>query len=137
MTRDDAVKLVKAVHKLAGAESPGLNEKGFGGLMLGLAQLYFEHTTAQSLVCRAHVFSLPREATPALLAALEEEGQGQLGGGAFEYLPENRGLFLTRAYDVPLDEQVFLADIQALGLASLAWRKDVLPTAFERARATS
>jgi len=137
MTRDDAVRLVKAVFRAVGQESPGLNEKGFGGLMLGLAQVFFEHQPPSgALLGRAHIYTFRKEPRPGALESLQaEENAGtNTGGGSFEFIPENRGAFLTRAYAEPLDEAVFVQQIGEMGAASLEWRDGALQRAFEKAR---
>jgi hypothetical protein len=136
MTRDDAVRLVKSVFKEIGAESPGLNEKGFGGTMLGRAQVNFEHREKEGeLEVLAHVYTFRNEPKPNVLAALEEEARGgaPLGGGQYRYMPENKGVFLARVYREPVEEASFLADVKALAEASLVWRREVYPRALDRA----
>lgn len=137
MTRDEAVKLVKAAAKLGGIEeTPGLNAKGLGGFMLGPAQVYFEHQAQPpSLVCRAHIFTRHKDLDAGLRAILEEEGKGHLGGGRFEYMSGNRAMFLTREYAGGVEEAAFVAEVRALAEASMVWRREVLPRASERANA--
>jgi hypothetical protein len=138
MTREDAVRMAKAILKAAGAEGgPGLNEKGLGGAMLGQAQVYFEHQAQPpAFVVRAHVYTFRKEPSPALLQALEAEGRRpeRTGGGRLEYIAENRGLFLSRAYAQPVADEVLVAEVRPLAEASLAWRNDVLPKAMEASR---
>lgn len=137
MTRDEAVKLVKAAAKLGGIEeTPGLNAKGLGGFMLGPAQVYFEYQAKPpSLVCRAHIFTRHKDLDAGLRAILEEEGKDHLGGGRFEYMSENRAMFLTREYAGGVEEAAFVAEVRALAEASMVWRREVLPRASERAHA--
>lgn len=135
MTRDEAVRLVQAVFKSVGQQSPGLNEKGFGGVMLGVAQVYFEHQAAsQKLVCRAHIFTFPKEPEPGKIAGFEQEEQSgtPTGGGRFEYMPENKGIFLTRSYDKAADAEVFVREVGELAKASLVWRDEVFARVMER-----
>ena len=137
MTRDDAVRLVQAVFRAVGQQSPGLNEKGFGGLMLGTAQVFFEHQPQSgALLGRAHIYTFRKDPRPGALESLraEEKAGTSTGGGSFEFVPENRGAFLTRVYTEPVDEAAFVQQIGQLGEASLEWRDGALPRAFEKAR---
>lgn len=137
MTREDADRMAKAILKAAGAEGPGLNEKGLGGAMLGQAQVYFEHQAQPpAFVVRAHVYTFRKEPAPALLQALEAEGRKpeRTGGGRLEYVAQNRGVFLTRSYERPVADEALVADVRSLSEASLAWRNDVLPKAMEASR---
>lgn len=71
MTHEGALRLVRAVFHTHGRESPGLNEAGFGGLMLPDADILFEYDTVGQLVCRAHLLTL--DLTAAELEALRQE----------------------------------------------------------------
>lgn len=137
MTREEAGRTVQALFRRANMTSSGLNDKGFGGLMIGKAQLYFEHRAKETdLVCRAHIFTFRKEPRPGVIDGLrKEETRGALtGGGHVEYMTENSGVFLTRHYLQPVAEGTFLADMDALANASLVWRDDVLPRVFEATR---
>src|SRR5262245_36168675 len=113
MTRDDAVRLVQAVFKAVGQQSPGLSEKGFGGLMLGTAQVFFEHQPPDGpLLSRAHIYTFRNDPKPAALESLraEEAAGTAAGGGRFEFVPESRAAFLTRSYPEPVDEAAFVRE---------------------------
>lgn len=135
MTRADAIRLVKALFRAVQMESPGLNEQGFGGIMLPDADLYFEHQSpGDCLVCYGRIFEFRKDAEPAVLDALHAEGQSLPPGLCVEYIPETRRLFLARTYGDVVEEKVFVEQMMDLAKTTAAWSREVLPRAFETAR---
>jgi hypothetical protein len=135
MTRADAIRLVKALFAALQTESPGLNEQGFGGVMLPDADLYFEHQTpGDCLVCYGRIFEFRKDAAPAVLDALQAEGRSLPPGLRVEYVSETRRLFLTRTYDEVVDENVFVEQMLELAKTTATWSNEVLSRAFEAAR---
>jgi len=135
MTRADAIRLVRALFAAYETESPGLNEQGFGGIMLPDADLYFEHQTpAECLICYGRIFEFRKEVEPALLDALQAEGQSLPPGLRVEYVPETRRLFLARTYNEVVEEKAFVEQMLALAQTTATWSNDVLSRAFETAR---
>lgn len=129
MTRDDAVAMVQRLFRAYGVRSEGLNAGGFGGAMIGLGQVYFEHRPDGILLCSALIYRFHNEPKPGVLAGFEEEaraGHTDTGGGALHYEPENRGLYLARAYPTPVLDRAFRRDIESLLRASLVWGREVL-----------
>lgn len=137
MTRDEAHQVVVAFMQRTGVRGSGLNEKGFAGMMLGTAQIYFEYDEqARGLHCRAHIFSFrERPITPAEREEVWKAGAdvSTLGGGQLEYMPENSGLFLTRSYLRLADTGAFADDTRQLAEASLVWRSKLLLKALQTA----
>jgi hypothetical protein len=135
MTRDDAIRLVKALFTACETESPGLSEQGFGGIMLPDADLYFEHQGPEgALICYGRIHEFRKDAEPALFDALQAEGKGLPPGLRVEYVPETRRLFLVRTYDDVVDEQTFVEQMAELAKTTAAWGGDVLSRAFDAAR---
>jgi len=135
MTRSDAVRLVKALFATLQTESPGLNEQGFGGIMLPDADLYFEHQTpGDCLVCYGRIFEFRKDAAPAVLDALQAEGRSLPPGLRVEYVSETRRLFLVRTYTDVVEEKVFVEQMLELAKATATWSNEVLSRAFEAAR---
>ena len=134
MTRSDAIRLVKALFAAIQMDSPGLNEQGFGGVMLPDADLYFEHQSEGALVCYGRIYEFRKDAEPAVLEALRAEGKSLPPGVRVEYVPETRRLFLARTYDNVIDEKGFLEQMAELARLTAIWGGDVLSLAFDAAR---
>jgi len=134
MTRNDAIRLVKGLFAACETESPGLNEQGFGGIMLPDADLYFEHQSEGALVCYGRIYEFRKDAEPAVLEALRAEGKSLPPGVRVEYVPETRRLFLARTYDNVIDEKGFLEQMAELARLTAIWGGDVLSLAFDAAR---
>jgi hypothetical protein len=136
MTRPEAVRLVKALFATLKTDSPGLNEQGFGGVMLPDADLYFEHQIpANRLVCYGKIFEFRKDAKPEVLDALQAEGRNLPSGLRVEYVAETRRVFLARTYEGVVDEKVFVDQMLELAKTTAIWSREVLSRAFEAARA--
>jgi hypothetical protein len=136
MTADSARELVQWYVKSQGAVlSPGLNSRGFGGIMTGEAQLYFEyHEDSKTLECSALVYRFHEPPKPGVLdgfKAEEKEGTDS-GGGHVDYEPENRGLFLSRNYTTVPSGGDFAKDMRRLMKASAVWGHEVLDRVASR-----
>ena len=129
MTFEEAKRLVQDLMASMGQGSEGLNMKGLGGVEIGDAQLYFEyHSNRQALETSALIYKFRDAPKPGILDGFyaEEKAGTDTGGGAVDFEPENKGLFLSRFYtDLP-SVPTFQADMQRLTDASLVWGKDVL-----------
>ncbi|WP_224362260.1 type III secretion system chaperone [Hyalangium versicolor] len=136
MTREGAQRLVQSFVRPEGPlQSPGLNAEGFGGLVMGGAQLYFEwHEDTQALECSALVYKFHEPPKPGVLETFQkEEKEGtDTGGGTVSYEPENRGLYLSRTYTVVPDERTFAKEMKRLMKASLRWSDEVLDRVASR-----
>ena len=136
MTREAAQRLVQSfVRPEANPQSPGLNPEGFGGLVMGGAQLYFEwHEDTQALECSALVYKFHEPPKPGVIETFQaEEKEGtDTGGGTVDYEPENRGLYLSRTYTQAPDERAFGKDMKRLMKASLKWGDEVLDRVASR-----
>jgi len=130
MTRSDAIRLVKALFAAIQMDSPGLNEQGFGGVMLPDADLYFEHQSEGALVCYGRIYEFAKDAEPAVLDALQAAGQRLPSSLRVDYVPENRRLFLARTYSDVVEEKAFVEQMLELAKTTAAWSQDVLPRAF-------
>ncbi len=146
MTREEAASLVQAfIRGAAGMERPGLNDKGFGGILFpsksGAAQTFFEYDSEQkALICRAHLFTFtPEEPTSQELQYFsdEERAGAPSGGGKLEYMPENKGLYLTRTYRESTPHTAFVDDMMKLAEASLHWRDQVVDRVYDRIQGRS
>lgn len=135
MTREEAQRLVQTFMKSHGQSSEGLNPQGFGGAVLGDAQLYFEyHSDKQALETSALIYKFRDPPKPGVLEGFhaEEKSGTDTGGGAVDYEPENKSLFLSRTYTtMPLDT-AFKADMQRLTQASLVWSSEVMDRVASR-----
>ncbi len=129
MTFEEARRLVQDLMAAHGQGSEGLNMKGFGGVTIGDAQLYFEyHSNRQALETSALIYKFRDAPKPGILDGFyaEEKAGTDTGGGALDFEPENKGLYLSRFYtDVP-PVQTFQADMQRLMDTSMVWGTDVL-----------
>jgi hypothetical protein len=136
MTREAAQELLKWYVRSQGAVlSPGLNDRGFGGIMSGEAQLYFEyHEDSKALECSALVYRFHGPPKPGVLEGFqaEEKGGTDTGGGSVDYEPENRGLFLSRTYAQVPQGEAFAKDMKRLMKASVVWGRDVLDRVASR-----
>lgn len=137
MTFDAAKELVQWFVKSQGAVlSPGLNERGFGGIATGEAQLYFEfHPDTQALECSALVYRFHEPPKPGVLDGFrQEERDGtDTGGGTVDYEPENRGLFLSKTYTLKVPPGGdFSRDMKRLMKASVTWGDEVLDRVASR-----
>ena len=136
MTREGAQRLVQSFVRPHGSlQSEGLNQEGFGGLIMGGAQLYFEwHEDKQALECSALVYKFHDPPKPGVLETFQaEEKEGtDTGGGTVVYEPENRGLYLSRTYTQVPDERTFAKDLKRLMKVSLTWGHEVLDRVASR-----
>jgi len=136
MTRDAARRLVAWYLQTRGAgASEGLNAEGFGGVMLGDAQLYFEHHEAtRTLECSALVYRFHEVPKPGVIDGFRQEAtEGtDAGGGTVDYEPENRSLFLSREYTTMPTGVAFETDMARLMEASQAWGTTVLDRVASR-----
>ena len=139
MTRDEAVQQVKAFFKLHGIDSPGLNEKGVGGVSLGAADVFFEYQPeAGALKCSALIYRVRGVPHPGVVAAFQEEekaGSAGTGGGRIDYQAPSRGVYLSRVYPAPVELPRFSEELQQLMEASGVWRAQVVERVAERAHA--
>ncbi len=130
VTREAAAGLVRWFLQTQGVlETPGLNEQGFGGAMVGGAQLHFEHhADTQQLECSALVYRFREEPRPGVIEGFLKEAEegADTGGGVVDYEPESRSLFLSRTYSELPSGTAFARDMEALMKASLEWGDDVL-----------
>jgi hypothetical protein len=136
MTREAAQRLVQTFVRPEGPlQSQGLNQEGFGGIVLGGAQLYFEwHEDTKALECSALVYKFHEPPKPGVIETFQaEEKEGtDTGGGTVAYEPENRGLYLSRTYMQVPDERAFAKDMKKLMKASLTWSREVLDRVASR-----
>jgi hypothetical protein len=130
LTRESARRLVQGFLGEEGTPpSPGINAQGFGGLDTGGRSLYFEwNEAAQALECSALVYRFREPPKPGVIDGFRaEEREGtDAGGGTVSYEPENRGLFLRRAYTRMPTERAFAKDMRRLMKASQKWGDEVL-----------
>jgi hypothetical protein len=135
MTRDEAQRLVQNFMKALGQPSEGLNMQGFGGAMIGDAQLYFEYQfDPQVLEASALIYKFRDEPKPGVIDGFraEEKSGTDTGGGKVDYEMENRSLFLSREYSTPPSDEAFKEDMQRLVQASLVWGDEVLDRVASR-----
>lgn len=130
MTREEAVRLVRAFFRGHGMNSSGLNANNLGGAMVGQGQIYFEYQPRQqALKCSALIYKFHDKPKPGVLEGFKEEEQAKTadtGGGTVDYEPENKGLYLSRTYTKTVDERAFRKDMRRLIKASLVWGDEVL-----------
>jgi hypothetical protein len=136
MTREGAQRLVQSFVRPQGSlQSPGLNQEGFGGLVMDGAQLYFEwNEDTKALECSALVYKFHEPPKPGVLETFQaEEKEGtDAGGGTVDYEAENRSLFLSRTYTQVPNERAFGKDMKRLMKASLVWSREVLDRVASR-----
>ena len=135
MTRDEAQRLVQTFMMSLGQSSEGLNPQGFGGAVLGDAQLYFEyHSDTQALETSALVYKFRDPPKPGVLEGFraEEKSGTDTGGGAVDYEPENKSLFLSRTYSSTPTDAAFKEDMRRLTQASLVWADEVMDRVASR-----
>ncbi|MFY1831684.1 type III secretion system chaperone [Myxococcus fulvus] len=135
MTRDEATQLVQEYLRAQGVHlSPGLNPKGLGGVSVGEAQLYFEHSEdTGELKCSALIYRFRDAPRPGVLEGFraEQAAGTDAGGGTVDFEPESKSLFLSRSYQTPPIDLVFASELSKLMAASLRWGSEV----FERVAA--
>ncbi|XXF81574.1 hypothetical protein P2318_14460 [Myxococcaceae bacterium GXIMD 01537] len=115
--------------------SPGINAQGFGGIMVGNAQLYFEyHEDSKTLECSALVYKFHEPPKPGVLDGFRAEAKSgtDAGGGEVDYEPENRGLFLSRTYSTLPRGDAFSREMKRLMQASVVWGDEVLDRVASR-----
>ena len=136
LSRESAQELVRWFVRTQGAGmSPGLNPQGFGGVMLGRAQVYFEfHEDSKTLECSALIYRFKEPPKPGVIEGFEAEAREgtDAGGGTVDYERENRGLFLSREYTVVPEGAGFAKDMKRLAEASLVWGDEVLDRVASR-----
>lgn len=130
LSREAAVHLVQAVARSFKLESPGLNSHDLGGFAVaGGAQVYFQYVPAErALHTYALIYKFHRPPRPGVLDGFQAEQKAgtDTGGGTVEYQIENRGLYLSRTYTAPPDDQTFVAETMRLMRASQVWGGPVL-----------
>jgi hypothetical protein len=136
MTREEAQRLLQTFMSAVGQpSSEGLNPQGFGGAMLGDAQLYFEyHSDKQELETSALIYKFREAPKPGVLEGFraEEQSGTDTGGGKVDYEPENKSLFLSRTYATVPADAAFKQDMERLTQASLVWGDEVLDRVASR-----
>ncbi|HEX8819504.1 MAG TPA: hypothetical protein VF794_06230 [Archangium sp.] len=135
MTRDEAQRLLQTFMQSVGQPSEGLNPQGFGGAVLGEAQLYFEyHSDKQALETSALIYKFRDAPKPGVIEGFrdEEKAGTNTGGGAVDYEPENKSLFLSRTYSTLPADAAFREDMQRLTQASLVWADEVMDRVASR-----
>jgi hypothetical protein len=136
MTREAARELVRWYLQTQGAGmSEGLNAQGFGGAMVGDAQLYFEHHEAtQTLECSALVYRFREDPKPGVIDGFRREAEEgtDAGGGTVDFETENKSLFLSRDYTRLPAGSAFTKDMERLMKASLTWGTTVLDRVASR-----
>ncbi len=135
MTRDEAQRLVQVFMQSVGQPSEGLNPQGFGGAVLGQAQLYFEYRSdTQALEASALIYKFRDAPKPGVIEGFraEEKAGTDAGGGAVDYEPENKSLFLSRLYSTPPADAAFREDMTRLTQASLVWSDEVMDRVASR-----
>ncbi|MBJ6763944.1 hypothetical protein JGU66_24495 [Myxococcaceae bacterium JPH2] len=132
MTRDEAQRLVQTFLRAQGIHlSPGLSPSGVGGVSVGEAQLYFEHSSQTGgLKCSGLIYRFRESPRPGVLDGFrdEEKSGTDTGGGTVDFEPESKSLFLSRTYAAIPADKAFSDDLARLMKASLDWGGDV----FER-----
>lgn len=129
MTREEAQRLVQTFMMSVGQPSEGLNPQGFGGAVLGEAQLYFEyHSDKQALEASALIYKFRDAPKPGVLEGFraEEKAGTNTGGGTVDYETENKSLFLSRTYPTLPADAAFREDMDRLTKASLVWADEVM-----------
>jgi hypothetical protein len=135
MTREEAQRLIQVFMQSVGQPSEGLNPQGFGGAVLGDAQLYFEyHSDKQVLETSALIYKFRDAPKPGVIEGFrgEEKAGTNTGGGAVDYEPENKSLFLSRTYSTLPADATFREDMQRLTQASLVWADEVMDRVASR-----
>jgi hypothetical protein len=128
MTRDEAQRLVQSFMQAVEQPSEGLNPQGFGGAMVGEAQLYFEyHDDKKALEASALIYKFRDAPKPGILEGFqaEEKAGTDAGGGTVDYEKENKSLFLSRTYAKAPQDEAFVADMRRLMDASIRWADEV------------
>jgi hypothetical protein len=134
MTRQEAEKLVAGLGKTYGVQAE-LSPGGFGGLSVDMASLFFEFSdAAQALECSALVYKFRDPPKPGIIEGFAAEAAAgtDTGGGQVDYEPQNKGLFLSRTYQMSPEPTKFEGEMKTLMKASLAWGEQVLPRVSER-----
>ena len=130
ITRDEAVRMVRAYFKSHGLESPGLNEHNLGGAAVGENQIYFEYQPAlRALKCSALIYKFHDDPKPGVLEGFKVEEQRMTtdaAGAKLEYEPENKGLYLSRTYTEPIPDAEFGRDLTIMMKASDVYGEQVL-----------
>lgn len=130
MKADEARRVVQEFMKSLGqTNSEGLNERGFGGAVVDLAQVYFEYRAwEEDLKASALIYKFSKPPKPGIIEGFqEEEKKGtDTGGGKVDYEDANKGLYLSRSYTKAPTPEAFQKDMQQLMKASLVWGDEVL-----------
>jgi hypothetical protein len=135
MTRDEAQRLVQSFMQAVEQPGEGLNPQGFGGAMVGDAQLYFEyHDDTKALETSALIYKFRDAPKPGILEGFqaEEKAGTDTGGGTVDYEKENKSLFLSRTYTKVPQDAAFVADMRRLMDASLVWADSVVDRVASR-----
>ena len=157
MEFDDAKTMVQGFLETYGVvDSPGLNDSGFGGAQIGRYEVYFEYGGAlkatsvlswragaqpgptRALKAYARIYTFMKEPSDRLMEELKRVAKEEtvpLGGGALEYMKENKGLFLSRQYEAEAPKARFQEEIEDLLSASEVWTERALEDCIERSRA--
>lgn len=134
MTRDDANRLIKAFAGHHGGTVTELNLQNMTGLSVGGADLFFTfHQPLFShkkpaLEVSALIYRFRKPPNPKILEAFKAEHAAgtPAGGGEVDYEEENKGLYLTRFFEVVPSEDSFNTDVDALADASKTWGREVM-----------
>lgn len=135
MTREEAQKLVQDYMLTLKQPSEGLNPQGFGGAVVGDAQLYFEyHGKTQQLEASALVYRFRDRPKAGVIDGFKEEEKAgtNTGGGVVDYEPENKSLFLSRSYAEVPPVAAFQEHMKQLMEASREWGASVLERVASR-----
>jgi hypothetical protein len=138
MHQDEALAMVQEfleAHGLDGSGADSAKDAAEAEAAAWQPEIAFQVDVERGeLKCWALIFQFDRPLSDGFLAACHEEaGRGaDTGGGAVEFDPEDRGLYLTRSYTSRIGVARLGADLQRLQKASEAWGEEVLDRVYDR-----
>lgn len=132
MTREGANALIRGYAEAKGGSAEGLNAEGLEALTTGSVDLAFQ-LEGSSLKASALIYRFRKDPKPGLIEAMEDEAhRTPTGGGAVDYEPESKAVFLSRTYTAIPSEAQFTADLDALAAAAKQWSTETVQAVAER-----
>lgn len=127
MKKEEALKLIRAFFETYEMPASAIDESNtYFQMMIGTSIVAFNYReemgelTASSLIYQFH---LPAQSK--ILQAIEAEAARE-NRAEIKYDAETKNLYSAKVYDEPIDESIFVKDVEAIIKAASEWSTEIL-----------